>query len=786
MVDPIRINGFFSSFDTEAVITRLTEARNIRVQRLDIHRARADVRGELIGDLASRLSSLLTRVNGLTTGFSVTGRTAAVTGTAISAAASPSATIGPFTVAVTKLATGTKSLGSAITAALDSVSPMSKSNFGTSPTNGTFTVGSTGGGSATIKVGPSTANAVALLSASNFSTAVTNGAFTLATATGGSATLTVDTATQSLNDLVTAINGTAIGVTASITNDANGRANILSLTSTQGAITVGAVADTSNFLTATNLTGSTGTTTRASSSAVSTQMSLSEVITGINAAGVGVTASIQNDTNGRANILSLTAATNVVLGNASDTSNFLSAANVLASPAGTTRASTLAVARINPNAKMVDAAFFGGPPAAGAHTFTINGVSIAYNTANDSLADVLTRINASAAGVSARYDAASDKIKLDQSKTGSLAITLAEDGAGGDFLTKTGLLAATQTMGTNAEFLIDGGPTQYSASNTVSSVPGVTVTLSALTDVGSPATVTVSQNTAGAIGFIKAFVADFNAALGAIDAATRADGKDRSRAGELSGDATIRQLRSILRGMISGSGVGLTGAFKNLNEIGLGFGRIGSALGTTGALQFDEAKFAEALARDPAAVQTAFSSLTMAGTLTPGGTSSITGATGTYSGTRAGYYKLIDDGVGRITAEFHPVDGGSVTSTVATITANGTNTSLIPGMTLQIGAAFLGGEHTLQVAATQISPLQQLKQVLEGQAGSGGVLVRRQSSYQAVSADIQRRQDALSERIEREMEGLRKKFSNMEQLQARSQRLLATLQQAATRASGSN
>ncbi len=784
MVEPIRINGFFSTFDTEAVIARLTEARNIRVQKLDIHRARADVRGELIGDLASKFASLLARVNSLTTGFSVTGRTAAVTGSAISASASPSASIGPFTVAVTKLATGTKAQGTAITAALDSVSPMNRANFGTTPTNGTFTVGSAGGGTATIKVGPSVTNAAAMLSASNFATPVTSGTFTLSTATGGSSTLTVDIATQSLADVVTAINASGIGVTASITNDANGRANILSLTSAQGAITVGGVGDTSNFLAATNLNTSTGTTTRVSSAAMSTQMSLAEVVTEVNAAGVGVTASIQNDANGRANLLSVTAATSVVLGNASDTSNFLSATNVLASPAGTTRASTLAIARMNPNAKMVDASFFGGPPAAGAHTFTVNGVSIAYNTANDSMADVIARINGSAAGVSARYDIASDTLRLEQSKTGSLAITLADDVSGGNFLAKTGLLAATQAVGANAEYSIAGGATQYSSSNTVTAAPGVTVTLNALTDVGSPATVTVSQNSSGAIGFVKAFVADFNAALGAIDAATKADGKDRSRAGELSGDATIRQIRSTLRGMISGSGVGVDGAFKNLNEVGIGFGRIGAALGTTGTLQFDEAKFTEALGRDPAAVQALFSSLAMTATLAPGGTSSITGATGTYSGTRAGHYKLIDDGVGHITAEFRPADGGAVTSTTATVTANGTNTSLIPGMTLQIGPAFLGGEHTLNVTATQASPLQQLKQVLESQAGVGGVLSRRQASYQAVSADIQKRQDSIAERIAREMEGLRSKFSNMEQIQARSQRLLATLQQAATNASG--
>ncbi len=780
MPDPVRISGFFSSFDTEAVIAQLTQIRQIRIRRMEVEQARAQVRKELLGNITSRLASLLGRSGTLVGISSVSGKTATASGTAVSAAAEPSAALGSFTVAVSRLATATRATGSALTAAINATSPLSASNFGTTPTNGTFTIGTASGGTAMIKVGASTANALSPLASSNFTSPVTAGTFTL-TNSGGAAVITIDPALQSLDDVVASINvqGLLSGVSAAITNDANGRANQITLSSSNGPITVGAVADTSNFLTATNLTASTGTTTRTSTAAFTTQMSLNAVVADINASGVGITASITNDANGRANIISFAAASAISLGNANDSSNFLTAANVLASPGTTARASTQGMARLSPSQKMADAAFFGGPPAAGAHTFTVNGFSIAYNTATDSLNDVITRINSSSAGVIARYDTASDSIRFDQTKTGSLAISLADDGAGGDFLSKAGLLAPTaQTAGLNAEYAVNGGATQYSASNSVTAAPGVTLTLNTVTDVGSPVTVTIGQNSASALSAVKAFVADFNAAVDAIDQATKTDAKDRNNAGELSGDATVRQLKSTLRGFITGAGIGADGTFRNLNEIGVGFGAPGAALGATKTLVLDEGKFTAALARDPASVQNLLSGLSVGASLTPGGTGSISGMTGSYTGTKPGRYSITDDGFGHLTAEFRPDDGTANVTTYATVAAGGSTTTLIPGMTLQIAGVFSGGEHVVNVTASKQSPMHQVRQFLETQAGAGGVLARRQTSYDAISQDFDKRMATAEARIESEMNNLRTKFRAMEQAQARAQGLIQTLQRA--------
>lgn len=661
MADPIRISNFYSSFDTEAIISQLTAVRSVQITKLTSLQTTATMQKTALADLQAKFSSLLMRAGVLSDAASVSGATASVDGSGVSAAAAPGAALGSFTVAVSSLATGTAVTGNAISAGIDAAS---------------------------------------LLKDSNFNIPVAAGTFTIKTATGGSTTITVDPATQSLNDVVAAINGAGIGVTASIENDANGRPNLLKLDSTQGAMTLGTAADTSNFLTATNLIASTGTTSRQS---------------------------------------------------------------------------TLTMARINPGAKLDTAPLAGGPLAAGDHTFTINGVSIAYNTANDTLQDVLNRINGSAAGVSARYDSTTDTIRLQQTKTGSIEMTLADDGAGGDFLQRTGLLSAPQQLGANAAYSIDGGPTQYSATNSVT-VNGATVTLNAVTAPGTPAKVTVGQDTAGAIAAVKNFVTEFNLTLDTIRAVTKAD---KTSSGILSGDSNIRALQSQLRSMITSAAANPSGAFRVLSEIGISFGKPGAALGSTDKLQFDEDQFKAALARDPVSVQGLLSEFKLGASLEAGGTGSLASISGDYVGSKAGTYAVTDDGAGNLTAVFTPADGTAAVTTTGTIAAGGTNTTLIPGLTLTAGALLQAGTHTVVVSPSSQSVVQKVKGFLDSLSGANGVFQKRQEAYDARVEDLDKRKEQIQDSIDREMERLRAKFRAMEQAQARAESALSALTSAA-------
>ncbi len=777
MSDPIRIGGFFSTFDTESVIAQLTAVRMRAVNQLEIKSIQASTKKSALASIQSTVGNFLSKLNALSGLNSVSGRVATVSGSAVSAATTPSSTLGSFTVDVTRLASATSLAGTPISGGIDAATSMRESNFGTVPSNGTFTIATATGGAQTFSIGGAAVQNGALLNAANFDMAVTSGTFTVATATGGSATLNVDVATQSLDDVITAINNAGVGITASVTADANGRMSQLTLTSTQGDITLGSGTDSSNFLSATNLLAAGGTTTKTSTAAFTKQMSLNDVIADINASAIGVTASITNDPYGRPGILTVTSTQgNISFGNGADTSNFLNATGLLTSASGATRSSPASIARLSLSEKLDQTSLDGGTPVAGDHFIKINGVEVAYNAANDSLTDLINRINASAASVTARYDSLTDTIKLQNKTTGALSLTVEDDGAGGDLAAKLGLIGATTTTGENAEYSIDGGPAQGSPTNSIG-YNGVSLTLGALTS-GSPVTVSVTQDTTAAANSVKDFVAEFNNVMKAIDAATKADGsKTNNSSGPLSGDASLRQLKSDLRSIVTGTGLNLPGQYTNLSQIGISFGAVGSAIGTTNTLQFDEAKFKTALAADPGAVQSALSALTLTGSLEGGGTGSITGLTGTYSGTVAGKYVISDDGAGNLTADFTPANGGPTTTTTAMVLAGGTNTSLIPGMTLSIGGVLQAGTHTVTVAATTQSVVQRLKQYAENQAGTGGVLQKRQESYNSVTRDIADRIAVMEERIEREMEVYRKKFAAMEQAQARAQGILSSLQQ---------
>lgn len=783
MVDPVRIGGFFSTFDTEAVIQQLTVARQSGIRKLDIQQTKANGQRNAVGAIQTAVAALLKQSANLRGVSSVSGKRATVinptaASSAVSAAAAPNASPGSFTVDVTQLATASSVGGTAISAGIDATLPVGLSNFGVAPTNGKFTIATATGGSRTFSIGAAVADAASLLSASNFTTAVTAGNFTIGSGLG-TQVIAVNPATQSLNDVVAAINGGAIGVTATITNDENGRANKITLSTASGPLTLGAVADTSNFLAATNLSLAGGGTTAVSSAAFTKQMSLNQVLAGINASAIGVTASITNDANGRPNVISLASGLGAIsLGNATDTSNFLTAANLLASPLGTTRASTASIARLSLSAKLDATTFQGGPPAAGAHSFTVNGTTINYNAASDSLADIINRITSSAAGVTARYDSTSDTIKLQQATTGSLAITMADDGAGGNLLAKLGLLGGAQTLGLSAQYKIDGGATQSSATNTVTTGTGVTLTMSAVTGVGTPATVTVAQDSASALSAVKGFVAEFNKVFTAIDSATKADvSKTANQSGVLSGDATLRAFKATLRGLISTPALNVDGNFSTLGQIGLSFGAVGAALGSTGTLQLDEAKFQNALATDPASVQSLLSTLTLGATLKPAGTGSVSSLTGTYSGSEAGSYFLTDNGAGNMTATFTPANGGPSSAQSATYVANGTNTTLIPGMVLNFGAAPTAGTNDIVVTPTKQGAIGRVKDLLDVQAGSGGVMQKRQDRYTALTKDLDTQKTKMQEHIDSEMSVLRKKFAAMERAQARAQGLQSALTQ---------
>ncbi len=120
--------------------------------------------------------------------------------------------------------------------------------------------------------------------------------------------------------------------------------------------------------------------------------------------------------------------TAIALGSAGDTSNFLTAASLLGAyqdtSTGTTAvASSVHLGALDRTAKLADTSV-GGLLASG--DFRVNGVLITVNASSDTIDDVAKRITDSAAGVTAAYNAATDRLELRSRTTGATAINLVD------------------------------------------------------------------------------------------------------------------------------------------------------------------------------------------------------------------------------------------------------------------------------------------------------------------------------------------------------------------------
>ena len=268
--------------------------------------------------------------------------------------------------------------------------------------------------------------------------------------------------------------------------------------------------------------------------------------------------------------ISLASTGEIVLGGATDTSNFLAVAKLQNNGLGAV-ASSSALGSIKSTAALnagnfVTAIADGG---GGAGQFKINGVAIAFAAGSDSLKNVLDRINASAAGVTASYDPVNDRLSLTNKVTGDLGIGL-ED-VTGNFLAATGLGGGSLTRGKNLSYTVNGGGTLTSTSNTIteesSGISGLSITALKIGE----STVDVSSDKDAIKKAITDFLDEFNKMQGMIDkeTASSTDSKGKVTAGTLAGQSDANELASKLRSLAFASVAGLTGTFDRLARLGI-------------------------------------------------------------------------------------------------------------------------------------------------------------------------------------------------------------------------
>ncbi|MFZ2641261.1 MAG: flagellar filament capping protein FliD [Verrucomicrobiia bacterium] len=373
------------------------------------------------------------------------------------------------------------------------------------------------------------------------------------------------------------------GAALSATNDVSGV--VLSSAAFSTAITAGTFTVNGNTVT------------------IATSDTLQEVFDKIDdATGGTVTASYSSATDK----ISLSSSSEIVLGSATDTSNFLQATK-LANNGTSAITSSSSLGGIKLSATLAEANFGtaisdGG---SGAGEFKINGVSITFSTTSDSAQNVIKRINDSAAGVTASYDSVNDRFILTNKTTGDVGIAM-ED-VTGNFVAATQLSGGTLERGKNLLYTVNAGGQLTSQSNTItetsSGITGLSVTVLKEGEV----TVEASSDTSTIKAAITDLIEKYNTAQTLIGGKTASTTDDDGTvtAGTLADEQEVSKISSQLRNAIYSSVSGLSGVIKQLEQLGY------VTNGTDDSLSLDDStKLDDALADNLSDVRALFSDTT--------------------------------------------------------------------------------------------------------------------------------------------------------------------------------
>lgn len=155
---------------------------------------------------------------------------------------------------------------------------------------------------------------------------------------------------------------------------------------------------------------------------------------------------------------------------------------------------------------------FKSPPAA--QTLTIDGHEVAL-AAGASVQDLVNKINADGAATVYAASPNGETVVLSTRETGASGPGFIAVAGAGETLTEQAALAKE---GRNAEYTIDGVPGSSASNTLTSAIPGVTLTLKALTTPG-PVTVAVqppAPSVSAIVEQVQSFVTQYNAAVGKI------------------------------------------------------------------------------------------------------------------------------------------------------------------------------------------------------------------------------------------------------------------------------
>lgn len=259
----------------------------------------------------------------------------------------------------------------------------------------------------------------------------------------------------------------------------------------------------------------------------------------------------------------------------------------------------------------------------GKYEISINGVSIQYS-ADDSVQQIMNKINGSKAGVNISYDSAADRFSMTTKDMGSNAKIKLEDKTG-NLLSSMGFDLSKVAEGVDAEVEING-ITSTRDSNTFTQ-DGVTYTL--LQESPNSVAVTNTADVSGVVDKVKKFVSAYNEAVGLINKMTgenKLRGYDpltseqkkelsedevknwekKTKQGLLKNDSLLEPFMSGIRTMLSKSYAVSNSDYDALFKIGFGTtkyeGNKAKFMEDSGKIVLDEEKLTKALQESPEAV----------------------------------------------------------------------------------------------------------------------------------------------------------------------------------------
>ena len=255
------------------------------------------------------------------------------------------------------------------------------------------------------------------------------------------------------------------------------------------------------------------------------------------------------------------------------------------------------------------------------YAFTINGVDFEFSSTN-SLSKVISTVNSSDAGVTLSYSDITDKFTVTANETGAGDNIVIED-TSGNLMTALGLTeeaGANVTAGKNAILSVDGQQVVRS-SNTIT-VEGVTVELNSTSS--DEITVTMEADSSSLKDMITQFVDDYNTLIDLLNTYVTEDAdsdyppltdaqkdemtddeiekwEEKSKAGILRGDSTLRSISSKLQQVMYSSAVS-----GGISLLDLGISTTGYT--ENGKLEIDEDALDEALSTKSTQITELFTS----------------------------------------------------------------------------------------------------------------------------------------------------------------------------------